>query len=684
MFTWTLILVAGMWNHHRKTGKSPSGPALGAVNKSSMQLRIKIGNYFMCAPYGISIIVNNATAFEIQPVFHDQPVWNPEEAGTKHRVDVANISPGITAPDFSYVQTKFECDSTRIIFTWGRIDSAEVVGMFQSDKSVDLTVSLPGTTWPNFHTIYNASGDGVTGYGITPKGEYIPFKFVCDPNPVDVKANLTPGAEMVLRLNPNRPVQFEAGVGTRPLPEMKEIGLLLDSARERYETFHLTSRGPWGNFLSAISDNLNFSKLYSSDNGRVVHVVGRGWWIGRRDPNLFPYFAWDSFLNGILACQEDPVGVRNTIRAVLSFQTPEGFIPLDSHWSDNGAYVTMDRSDPPVGAMAVWEMNQRWPDKHFLEEVYPKLVRWHEWWMKARDGNHDGLLEWGSEKKFKQGAMWETGWDDNVEYDRAHMVGTTLNADAVDLNSLYSMDAEYLAKIAALLGRTEDARRFEAEHKEMNRRINEDLWNSKLGVYCSKLWNYPKISRGKPDTNWLTRLTPMNFYPLAAGVPDSERAAKVLATLYNKKEFWLKRLLPTVARTDPVWHEQSYWHGNVWPPANYLVWLGLKRYADRKHIAEFAGRCIELFMRNWEIKRICGENYSSITGECNGDPHYTWGALLPLIGEEALVGIDGHDMPVPRDNPYLKGNIEMRHVPIGGKLYTVVSRDGKIEITSER
>ncbi len=822
------ILLLGLITCITFLGSSERGTQAGSVihrntfrhsqKSESTRLDVKIGNYFMYAPYGISIVVNDATAFQIQPVFEAQPVWNGENNNRQHP-DVAYIVPGTTSPDFSYVRSTFDHDGAAITFTWGRVDSTSIAGMLQTDKPVTLTLSLPSTTWPDFHAIYSALPDGVHGYGITPGGEYIPFRFSCDPKPVDVQANLTPDAEITLDLRPDHPARFVATVGTGAQPDLNDVEAMLNGARNRYDAFHLVSSGAWGDFLSAIPDNLNFSRLYSSDNGRVVHIVGRGWWIGRRDPDIFPYFAWDSFFNGILACQEDPEGARNTIRAVLSFQTPNGFIPLDSHWSDNGAYVTMDRSDPPVGAMAVWKINQRWPDKAFLAEVYPNLVRWHEWWMKARDGNHDGLLEWGSEKEFKQGAMWETGWDDNVEYDRAQMTGTTLNADAVDLNSLYSMDAEYLSKIAAALGKKEDADRFQEEHLEMNRRINEHLWNPSLGMYCSRLWSVPAevgsgiplqtvfkggleaayfkdqllqdtvvhrieytagrdwqesspapgvpqehwsaswrgtfspeksgsyrfvveasagarlfldgrkvidtwqaghgeeryadirvktgqevqvvleyfnerspaslqmsvhpLSPGKPGSDWLTRLTPMNFYPLTAGVPDSGRARQVLATLYSRDKFWLKWLIPTVAYDDPVWPQQSYWHGNVWPPANYLVWLGLKKYGDKEHIAEFASRCVDLYMRNWESKRLNCENYSSINGTCNGDPHYTWGALLPLIGEEALVGIDDQGRPIARDNPHLKEDILMKHIPISGKRYTVESSGGKVRITAE-
>jgi len=784
-------------------------------SENSSRLKVKIGNYFMYAPYGISMIANDATAFLIQPVFPGQPAWN----GKKRDSRVAYLSPGITAPDFSYVRDTFKKDGANITFTWGKASNDEVVGMFQSDKPVNLTIALPAQTWPTFHAIYDEGKDGIKGYGITPQGKYIPFKLQFDQIPADIQVDLSPNAKVIVQVTPSDPIHFTATVGRKSISNLDDVAAILSNAKNQYENHHIKSSGDWGNFVSPIADNLNASRLYSSDNGRIAHIVGRGWWIGRNNPNIFPYFNWDSFFNGILSNLEDPKDARNTIRAVLSFQTPSGFIPLDSHWSDGGSYVTMDRSDPPIGAMAVWKMNQRWPDQSFLAEVYPHLVRWHEWWMKARDGNHDGLLEWGSQKDFKQGAMWETGWDDNVEYSRAHMVGSHLNADAVDLNALWSMDSEYLAKIARQLGKENDARHFEQEHKEMNKRINEHLWNNKLGMYCSRLWNVPKtvgpaispqfifkngfhvtyyrtpilqdsvtgqteyrirhdwrnggpvrgipknywsaiwtgtfhpqktgsyrfyvrantgaklylnekkvidtwrvghgqrrfadirvkkgenipmkleyfddkgpgsirltvhkLSPGKSGSDWLTRLTPMNFYPLAAGVPNARRAKKVLDHLYNKNTFWLHWLLPTVSKQDPVWPDQGYWHGNVWPPSNYLVWQGIKRYGDLKHQAVFARRSVALYMKDWKGKHLNGENYSSITGKVNGDPHYTWGALLPMIGVEAFTKTDNNDRPVARDNPYIKANIKMSHIPFGGKLYTILSRNGKVTVKEE-
>ena len=50
-----------------------------------------------------------------------------------------------------------------------------------------------------------------------------------------------------------------------------------------------------------------------------------------------------------------------------------------------------------------------------------------------------------------------------------------MNVDAVDLNSLWAMDAEYLAIIATALGKTSDTARFQADHDKMAKLINDLL-----------------------------------------------------------------------------------------------------------------------------------------------------------------------------------------------------------------
>jgi len=253
-----------------------------------------------------------------------------------------------------------------------------------------------------------------------------------------------------------------------------------------------------------------------------------------------------------------------------------------------------------------------------------------------------------------------------------------MNVNAVDLNSLWSMDAEYLAHMADALGLENDARQLRKEQARVNRLMNEILWNEDLGVYCHRLWS----KDGSPAA-FETRLTPMNFYPLICGAPDERRAKRMLDVLTNPNKFWGRWIIPTLAYDDPDWHYQGYWKGNAWPPVNYLVWLGLKRYGTPEQKSRLAQRSVEMFMQNWTNKGICGENFKSADGTCNGFPHYTWGALLCLIGLEAFLDIGPDGRPVAGTRIDVPENIQLRNIPAGGRLYRVSSDLGKIKIDQE-
>jgi glycogen debranching enzyme len=271
-----------------------------------------------------------------------------------------------------------------------------------------------------------------------------------------------------------------------------------------------------------------------------------------------------------------------------------------------------------------------------------------------------------------------------VEYDGASMVGNNMNVDAFDLNSLWAMDAEYLTNIATALGKTTDAARFQADHDNMAKLINDLLWNDQLGIYCSRPWNPVN------GNVFFTRLTPMNFYPLIAGVPDPTQAAAVLAIMTSSK-FWGGGavgagggdwVLPTVAYDDPVWPQQTYWHGTIWGPVNYLVFQGLKRYATPDIQAEFARRSVNLFMANWTEQGTCGENFLSTTGGVGGDLHYTWGALLNLVGIEAAADADANGAPVPGQG--FTDAFQLVNIPFGGRLYDIQVRGGAATVSGPK
>jgi hypothetical protein len=608
--------------------------AVAARASSPDTNKVLISNVLRDAPCGIAWVVNDEAAFVMD-------TGGPYVAGT-------------AAPDDSFHSYRFKHDGASIGFDWGRVGN-NVVGRISTDRPATLHLKF-SNGWPGWKTTFQEMGGGTASNAeriyssrTMSKGEQVNWVLKAS-----VLWKTLGTSELELPLSPDSPVRFAAGISA--LPDLSTVDSTLDQSRKKYSASRPQASGDWGDFVGAIADNMNNSRLYGNDNHLVAHSVSRTW---GNDANNSPYFCWDSFFTANLAALDDRTTACDTVRAILSYQFPEGLVPNYGHWFYP---PSQDRSQPPVGSLCVWKMHQRYPDDlEFLKEVYPKLVRWHDWWPKFRNAKGDGLLEWGSGTGGFQYAQFETGWDDNLHYQGATMDGATMNCYSIDLSSMWSMDAHYLALLADTLGRNDDAARFRKEETDMNKRINERLWNDRMKMYCSRFWNDEK--------GFLTRVTLMNFYPLSAGAPDSERAKTVLGVLTDPKKFWGEYLLPTMAYDDPSWHEQEYWRGDVWAPTNYITWVGIKKYASSKQITEFGERNVRLFMHDWLSDGICSENYLSTTGAHHHDPHYTWGALLNLIGLESIVDIDDSGRIVL--NGTINATINLNRIPLLGKSYDV-------------
>jgi hypothetical protein len=635
----------------------------------------QIGNYHALMPIGIAFILNNAAGVVVDV-----------GSGTEWRQ-------GICSPDFTISHSEFEQDGAKVEFDWGRVGDDAAVARIRADKPAQLMLRLPGNPWLNFHNSFTKVENGVDALCITNEGQYLNWHMRLDA-PATSKAGVykreeyaegrpidqgVPDLALSIDVSPDHPVHLAAGFGE--LPDLPTVAPILDKATKEYATHRAQASGAWGDFVGAIPENLNNSRFYSSLNKRVAHIFARSYpsnpWTA--DSDYLPYFVWDTSFSALLGSVEDPVHSKETIRALLGFQMPDGKMPQVSGWRYlDIPYAFTACSNPPVTAMCAWKIHQRWPDLQFLKDVYPRLRKWHEWWAANSDGNKNGLLEWGTSNKTLFDARVSCGWDDSPAFEGCELVGTQLDVEAIDLNSLWSMDAEYLAHMADALGLKDDARELRAEQAKVNQLMNQILWNEDLGVYCHRLWK----KDGSPGA-FETRLTPMNFYPLICGAPDAHRAQRMLEVLTDPNKFWGRWIIPTLAYDDPDWHYQGYWKGNAWPPVNYLVSLGLKRYGTPEQRSRLAQRSVELFMKNWTTKGICGENFKSLNGTCNGFPHYTWGALLALIGLETMMDIGANGQPLAGSGVDLPEDVELRNIPAGGRLYRIFSSGGKLMIDPE-
>ncbi len=428
------------------------------------------------------------------------------------------------------------------------------------------------------------------------------------------------------------------------------ISDILEEEAGLYEQKRLRIKGLYQGAPESITNNLHWMVAYQPDEHRLYTPAGRGVLAQGPDGGNEPWtiYNWNSFLSGLAMVVEDSKLSLDAVRSVLATQYPNGNIP---GWRSR-AGGTPDRSDPPVGAWSVLRLFQKTGDIEFLKDAYPALKKWHEYWTfrkpggKARrDGNDDGLLEWGSDTELvsdkitvreknalgRMRAAWESGqddlpnWDDVPFNDRSG----TMALNAVDLNSLYALDSLCLTEIAVLLERDLDAELFRAQYDRTKSLINSVLWNEKEEFYMDRSW----------DGKFSTHKAASNFLPLLAGIPDADRAGRMLKQLLDPKKFWGEYVVPTISRDDPSFKpdDQQYWRGTIWPPNNYLVYHGLKEYGFDGPASEFARKSLDMFLRNWNNFQVCPENFNSLTGEAGGRRFQSWGPLFSLMAVEEYI-----------------------------------------------
>ena len=380
--------------------------------------------------------------------------------------------------------------------------------------------------------------------------------------------------------------------------------------------------------LDAVRDVIGWNTVHDPVNRRPYTALSRNW----SSAKFGGFGVWldDVLYHALLAGILDHGLAEENLRAVFAGRTEAGNLPCLL----TGRDAWVDRSQPPIGAFVTWLLYQRWGERRLLENAFETLLANHEWWWRERDGNGNGLLEYGTSpvgdglyRGTALGARNESSMDNSPVHDEAVLVpeSHTLDCEDVGLNSLLVLDAEMLALAAAELGRGADAHRLRARARAHAERIRAELWDSQRGVFANRLWS----------GRFVSSIAPTSFYPLIAGAATDAQAAALLGWLEDPQRFGGRFPLPSVSRDDPAVRDNVYWRGRIWPPLNFLVYHGLRRYGFTAEATALARRSYAMFAGPWREARQCAENYGAesgaVTDQPDTDTFYGWGALMPAM-----------------------------------------------------
>jgi glycogen debranching enzyme len=174
------------------------------------------------------------------------------------------------------------------------------------------------------------------------------------------------------------------------------------------------------------------------------------------------------------------------------------------------------------------------------------------------------------------------------------------------------------------------------------------------------------------------------FFSLLGKVAAPEQAESLRKIFHDPKKFAGEWIMPTISRDDPLFPQQDYWRGKVWPPHNWLLYQGLKLYEWDHEARLLAESSAKMFLRAWRDKGECHENFSAITGEGTGqsDPHYTWGALMALLAIEELIDINPwHGLRFGNLEPVAPAGI--RRYFVSGSVYDVTQSSDGLEVSKD-
>ena len=332
-------------------------------------------------------------------------------------------------------------------------------------------------------------------------------------------------------------------------------------------------------------------------------------------------------------------------------QTEDGFISRQIHsngmnkWSPNFPVSFA----PPILSWIELELYEKGILLNRLEKVYPKLVKLHKFnykWQRS-----DGLY-------FSD--HWGCGMDDiprvNDKTAYSHPAGIKLTREAIldvgekgdyffksmisrgteyfnlnrqlgwiDTTCQVAFDAINLAKIAKILGYSNDEKKFLDEHQNLKEIINNLCWDENEGFYKDYM-----------DGSLINHKHIGAYWSLIAQVAPIERAQKLIAHLENPKTFGLPCGVPSLSRDDEEFGvtEKHYWKGPIWAPTMYMTLCGLRCYGRTNLARKIAMRFYTATYNVWKKTGTIWENYNPIDNQNQSkaaSPDFCgWSALIPI------------------------------------------------------
>lgn len=248
--------------------------------------------------------------------------------------------------------------------------------------------------------------------------------------------------------------------------------------------------------------------------------------------------------------------------------------------------------------------------------------------IKDEDGNSKWVASYTNTEKTNTDKLnlakkdWQVKFAESKQGEQ--IVGYSLMQESVDQASYWYSDNNYLAKIATVLGLSDEAAQFTAKANKTKDYINTCMFDKTTGHFYDISIDAKALANGCAGEPLAHRgMGPEGWSPLFNGAATQENANAVVKNMLDVKKFNTKVPLGTAALDSPAYGADIYWRGRVWVDQFYFGVRGMANYGYEKEAYEYVDR----FFKNAEgltADRPIQENYNPETGAVQGANNFSW------------------------------------------------------------
>ena len=345
------------------------------------------------------------------------------------------------------------------------------------------------------------------------------------------------------------------------------------------------------------------------------------------------FWSWDSWKHAVGLSFYNTELAKKQMKLMFEFQNKDGFV-ADCVYRDTSIENHNYRdTKPPLSVWAVAKIYEKDNDIEFVKYMYPKLKLYHEFWYNKRDHDKDGLCEYGSTDGSLVAAKWESGMDNAIRFDNSKIVKNgegaySIDQESVDLNAYLYAEKIYLAQLATVLQKNDDAQKLTTEAETLKTKIQSQFYDVNDGWFYDTTIDGKTFIKGEGSEGWTA---------LWANAATQKQAYAVKEKMMNPKKFYTKVPFQTMSADHKKFNPlKGYWRGPNWLDQAYFGVKSLRNYgfnedADKATIQILKGA--EGVLGKGKSIR---ENYHPLTGKGLNAQNFSWSAahIIMLLEQD--------------------------------------------------